>query len=84
LGIVLPTGSKLKIYKSKIDATADPVSAPMLYKGLKTSDGKSVDIEMYDSEIHVFTRLQGRNRQSEKDKQNQQKAFEDFELRMKN
>lgn len=55
-GIILPTASKLKIYKSNIDATADPVSAVMLYKGLKTRDGKNVDIEMYNSDLHVFTR----------------------------
>jgi carboxylesterase len=82
-GIVLPTGSKLKIYKSKIDATADPVSAPMLYKGLKTSDGKNVEIEMYDSDLHVFTRLRGRIGVTAKDTQNQTDAFADMELQVK-
>jgi carboxylesterase len=81
-GIVLPIGTKLKIYKSKIDATADPVSAVMLYKGLKTADGKNVDIEMVNSDIHVFTRLRGRNTSSTKDIQNQQDAFTDMELRI--
>jgi carboxylesterase len=81
-GIVLPIGTELKIYKSKIDATADPVSAVMLYKGIKTADGNNVDIEMVNSDIHVFTRLRGRNSSTTKDIQNQQDAFTDMEMRM--
>jgi len=81
-GIVLPKDTELKIYKSKIDATADPVSAVMLYKGLKTADGNNVDIEMIDSDIHVFTRLNGRDKKTDKDIQNQQNAFTDMEMRM--
>jgi len=83
-GIVLPAGTAMKIYKSKVDATADPVSAVMLYKGLKTNDGKNVDIEMIDSDIHVFTRLNGRNSVSAKDIKNQQDVFADMGSRMKN
>jgi len=81
-GIVLSIGTELKIYKSKIDATADPVSAVLLYKGLKTADGKNVDIEMVNSDIHVFTRLRGRNTTTAKDTLNQQAAFADMEMRM--
>ena len=81
-GIVLPKDTELKIYKSKIDATADPVSAVMLYKGLKTADGNNVDIEMIDSDIHVFTRLNGRDKKTDKDIQNQQNAFADMEMRI--
>ncbi len=81
-GIVLSIGTELKIYKSKIDATADPVSAVLLYKGLKTADGENVDIEMVNSDIHVFTRLRGRNTTTAKDTLNQQAAFADMEMRM--
>ncbi len=81
-GIVLSIGTELKIYKSKIDATADPVSAVLLYKGLKTADGGNVDIEMVNSDIHVFTRLRGRNTTTAKDTLNQQAAFADMEMRM--
>jgi carboxylesterase len=83
-GIVLPVGTELKIYKSKIDATADPVSAVMLYKGLKTSEGRNVNIEMIDSEIHVFTRLRGRNSVTKNDSVNQKNAFNDMVARMLN
>ena len=83
-GIVLPVGTELKIYKSKIDATADPVSAVMLYKGLKTSDGRNVDLDMIDSEIHVFTRLRGRSAVAVKDVENQTNAFNDMVARMLN
>lgn len=81
-GIILPAGTQLKIYKSKIDATADPVSAVMLYKGLKTNDGKNVDVEMIDFEIHVFTRLRGRSAVTIKDVENQTRAFNDMVGRM--
>jgi len=83
-GITLPSGTALKIYKSKIDATADPVSAVMLYKGLKTNDGKKVDIEMVNSDLHVFTRLRGRDVITVKDTENQLNAFNDMVLRMLN
>jgi len=74
-GIRLTPGTRLKIFKSEIDRTADPVSAVMLYKGLTTATGNKVDIEMFPSELHVFTRLRGRDTVSEKDKTNQQNAF---------
>lgn len=83
-GIVLPTGTELKIYKSKIDATADPVSAVMLYKGLKTAERNNVAIEMVNSDIHVFTRLRGRDVVTTKDTENQTKAFNDMVQRMLN
>jgi carboxylesterase len=81
-GIVLPQGAELKIYKSQKDATADPVSAVLLYKGLKTYSGTKVEVEMVASELHVFTRLHGRKAFSNSDIQLQQKAFEDMESRM--
>ena len=38
-GIVLPSNVKMFVYKSKDDGSADPVSAPILYSGVKQSDG---------------------------------------------
>jgi carboxylesterase len=59
-GITLPAGVTLKVYKSESDGSADPASAVLLNKGVKTSDGNGVDVEMVLSELHVFTRLHGR------------------------
>ena len=77
-GIHLPEGTYLKLFKSKIDATADPVSAVMIYNGLKTNTDKSIDIEMINSDLHVFTRLDLRDKVSQQDLDNQQKAFQEM------
>jgi len=85
-GIYLSSDIYFKVYKSKIDDTADPVSAVMIYKGIQYQDQptKTIDIEMIDSDIHVFTRLNGREGVSSKDIQNQQKCFSDIESHMIN
>jgi carboxylesterase len=82
-GIKLTNGTKLKIYKSEIDATADPVSAVMLFKGIKDSNNKNVDIEMVPSDLHVYTRLKGRDTIIKHDYELQQKTFKDFESLMR-
>ncbi|WP_026462779.1 alpha/beta hydrolase [Adhaeribacter aquaticus] len=81
-GIVLPAGSQLKVYKSKIDETADPVSAVMLYKGIKTSDNKPIEVSMVDSDLHVFTRLDLRKSVTAKDLENQRQTFEEIASRL--
>jgi carboxylesterase len=77
-GITLPPTCKLKVYKSKKDDSADPVSAVLIHKGVKTAEGKSVDIELIDSEIHVYTRLQLRANVTAKDRENQTNTFADI------
>lgn len=81
-GITLPQGTEMKVYKSVIDATADPVSAVLIHKGIKTSTGNAIDTEMIDSKLHVFTRLRGRNSYNESDIILQKNAFKDMENRM--
>lgn len=78
-GITLPQGTQLTIFKSEIDRTADPVSAVLLHKGLRNADGQEVRVEMISSDLHVFTRLRGRDTVTDKDKANQQNAFEKME-----
>ncbi|MDQ3001107.1 MAG: esterase [Fibrobacterota bacterium] len=56
-GFKLPKDTKAKVYKSKIDRSADPVGALLIYKGLRKSDGSHIDAEMLDSRLHVVTRL---------------------------
>ena len=77
-GFNLPAGIKVKVYKSIKDPTADAVSAMLISKGLKNSDGSKIDIEMIDSELHVFTRLNGRDNITQYDRDNQAHVFEDM------
>ncbi len=79
-GIQLPTGLNLTVYKSLKDPSADPYSAVLLYKGISTSGGEKPDIRMVDSDLHVFTNLQGRKAYSAKDKALQIKTFREIDL----
>jgi carboxylesterase len=82
-GFRLPMGTKLKVYKSEQDDTADPVSAVLIHRGVKTSDGRAVDVRMVRSRLHVFTRLELRgNPATTQDRDNQRQAFEDMALRI--
>ena len=81
-GITLTPGTRLKIYKSEIDRTADPVSAVMLHKGLRTATGAKVDVEMIPSDLHVFTRLRGRDRITPENRTQQQAAFNEIKNRV--
>lgn len=77
-GISLPENCSLKVYKSEKDPTADPVSAVLIYKGIKTSEGQAIEVEMIESDLHVFTRLGLRETFSSQDLENQQRTFEDL------
>lgn len=81
-GITLPPFMYMKVYKSKQDPTADPVSAVLIYKGVKTSHGNPIDIQMVDSKLHVFTNLAIRPEVTDKDRSNQAAAFSDIELKV--
>lgn len=60
-GIRLPEGAGATIYKTAQDETADPVSALYMYRGLREADGDRVGVQLFDSDLHVFTRLKGRD-----------------------
>lgn len=79
-GYQLPVGTKMKVYKSIKDETADAVSAVLIYKGLKNSDGTTINVEMIDSNLHVFTRLEGRDNVTQKDLDTQKQVFDDILL----
>lgn len=72
----------MKVYKTIHDESADPVSAVLIQKGIKF-EYKTVDVEMVDSKLHVFTRLRGRPEITDKDRSLQQKAFKEMEAKMK-
>ena len=77
-GYNLPAGIRMKVYKSIKDPTADAVSAVLIYKGLKNSDGSGIDVEMIDSELHVVTRLSGRDNITQHDRDIQAHVFDDM------
>jgi len=52
-------GTHLKVFQSTRDISADAVGAVLIYKGVRTSSGR-IAVEMVDSDLHVFTRLQSR------------------------
>ncbi|MGZ3763889.1 MAG: alpha/beta hydrolase [Mucilaginibacter sp.] len=81
-GMKLPKNVYLKVYKSKQDPTADPVSAVLIYNGIKTNAGNPIDLEFVDSKLHVFTRLNLRPNVTEQDKTNQINAFTDIATRI--
>lgn len=84
-GFNLPSGSVAKVYKTAYDETADPVSALLIYKGMRRADGVHVDVEMIDSELHVFTRLKGRDPAAVEavDREHQREAFEEMVSKVK-
>lgn len=77
-GFSLPQNSTLKVYKSKKDPTADPVSAALIYEGLTTFEGQPIEVEMVDSDFHVYTRLELRDDYAPQDLENQQETFNDI------
>ncbi len=77
-GFRLAAGTKLKVYKSIKDAASDPASAVLIYKGLKNSDGSPIAVEMLDSDLHVVTRLAGREGVTQKDRDMQLYVFDDM------
>jgi carboxylesterase len=81
-GVTLPTGCSMKIYKSKKDSAADPVSAVLIYRGTKTATGQLIDVDMIDSDLHVYTRLKLRDQVSPKDEKNQTTTFTDIVARV--
>jgi len=81
-GITLPTGTYMKVYKSMKDNVADPVSALLIYKGMSTATGGKVDVELENSNLHVFTRLNGRENITPDDRILQQKVFAQLEAIM--
>ncbi len=77
-GVTLPTGTALMVYKSKQDPVADPVSAVLIYNGIKTATGQPTDVQLIDSKLHVYTRLNLRTDLTTTDRQNQTATFADI------
>jgi len=81
-GITLPKNVYVKVYKSIKDPSADPISAVLVYNGIKTSSGGRIDLDFINSDIHVFTRLALVPNVTSLDRQNQVYAFTDITTRI--
>ncbi len=79
-GFRLPAGSSAMVFKSNGDRTADPVSALLIHRGLRSFAGGPIDVRMLPSELHVFTRLRGRapGTVTEDDRRFQREVFDEM------
>lgn len=82
-GITVPSGTYVKSFHSSADPTASTTSAVLIYKGLEHTDGSKIDVQIMDSNIHVFTRLSLRPIVSELEIANQLDAFTQISKRLK-
>lgn len=81
-GFKLPTGVTLTVYKSKKDPTVDANSAVLIKQGVKNADGSEIEVKMIESNLHVFTRLHGRNTYLQSDLDLQQQTFNEMYSRI--
>jgi carboxylesterase len=81
-GITLTPGTRLKIFMADADDTVDPKSATLLHKGLRTADGAQVELQFIPTDLHVFTRLRGRNKVTQQHIDHQQATFKELTLRI--
>lgn len=78
-GIILPSSiQSVTIYQSKNDPIVDPISAMLMYQGLTLKDGRKPNLKIIDSNLHVATRVQGRAKITQKDKDTQKKIFKEI------
>ncbi len=75
IGFKLPEDTELIVFQSIHDPVASSTSSVMIYKGVKTYSGNKIQVELMDSDIHVFTRLSLRSKVTLKQKENQEYAF---------
>jgi len=81
-GMTLPSGTYLKVFHSLHDPVASTTSIVLIYKGLKTNSGLSIDVQLMNSDIHVFTRLSLRSNVTALQKANQIDAFNQIAIKL--
>jgi len=74
-GFSLPNNTYMKVFHSKHDPTANSLSSVLIYRGLTNSNGNNIDIQIMDSDIHVFTRLKLLESVTQLNISNQEDAF---------
>ena len=81
-GFSLPDGTYMKVFHSKHDPTANSLSSVLIYKGLTKANGDNIDVQIMDSDIHVFTRLKIRETVTQLNMDNQEDAFEQMACKL--
>ena len=81
-GIQLPGSAKMKVYKALRDNAADPASAVLIQKGISPSN--QFEVDMIDTDHHVFTRLKLRENVSDADVENQTNVFNEMVNKVQN
>jgi carboxylesterase len=81
-GFKLPQGTNLKVFQSRYDPVASSTGSVLIYKGLKNADGSNIEVQIMESDIHVFTRLSLRNGVTDRQKANQLDAFTQIASRL--
>lgn len=74
-GMHLPSSTRMTVFHSKHDPTANSLSSVLIYRGLKNANGSAIDVQIMDSDIHVFTRLSLRENVTALQRANQISAF---------
>lgn len=82
-GMRLPSGTYFKVFHSLHDPVASTTSTVLIYKGLTTSTGAPIDVQLMDSDIHVFTRLSLRTNVTPLQQANQLDAFNQIANKLK-
>jgi carboxylesterase len=82
-GFTVSNDTYMKVFHSKHDPTANSLSSVLIYKGLTHANGSNIDVQIMDSDIHVFTRLKLRESVSQLYKDNQQDAFSQMANKLK-
>mgnify|MGYP000617854716 CR=1 FL=1 len=82
-GVTLPSGTYMKVFHSLHDPVASTTSSVLIYKGLQTSSGGKIDVQLMDSNIHVFTRLSLRTNVTPLQYANQLDAFSQIANKLK-
>ncbi len=81
-GMTAPQGTYIKLFHSKFDPVASSTSSVLIYKGLKHADGSNINVQIMDSDIHVFTRLSLRDNTTSQQMANQIDAFTQMAKRL--
>ncbi len=74
-GFKLPQNTYMKVFHSKHDPTANSLSTVLIYRGLKKHNNDNIEVQIMDSNIHVFTRLKLRKLVTALNMENQKTAF---------
>jgi len=77
-GIILPSDTEMTTYKVLDDIKADPSGTQYIENGVHDSSGRNTEIQMLESDKHVFTRGNARDEWSDADRELQLKVFNEM------